>query len=224
MRTFFVVSVLVGVVSAVRGDEKQLEKILAESVTASEKLVDVLKTIKDEPTAKSALPKLAELGSLLRQCQQASKVARDDVSEEALKSIADRFAKRSKEIDKQLQVEIKRVEAIPQAYKVVQDTDYFKMIDEGRRERAKVDLNVLVTASTSFKLKYGDYPEKLEQLAKPPDGFPFVENKSLVDPWGRPYQYDPKGEKNDGLQPDIWSLGPRSKDGAIIGNWMKKSP
>jgi hypothetical protein len=42
---------------------------------------------------------------------------------------------------------------------------------------------------------------------------------ALIDPWGRPYNYDPNGPRNNGNKPDIWAVAP---DGALIGNWPNR--
>ena len=223
MRMLIAAFALIAVVTAPRADEKQLEKITEEAANASEKLVGVLKSINDKSTADSALSKLKQLGSQLRQCQQAAKLANSDVTKEQRKSIAEKYDERLEKSNKELQAETQRIESIPQAYAVVKDSTLFKMFDEDRQELAKAELSALTLASQAYKLKYGDYPDKLERLVKPPDGTPYIESKdSLIDPWGRPYEYDPKGKKNDGRKPDIWSLGPRHKDGEIIGNWLKR--
>ena len=223
MRMFLAAIALICIVSVARPDAKRLLKITEESVTASEKLVDVLKGVKDKASANSALPKVTELGSLLRQCQQASIIARGEVTKEDLKTVTDRFAERQKRAERQLQAECKRIEAIPEAFAVVRDTIYFKLIEDGRREeRAKLQLKVLTTATAAYKLKYGDFPDKLQLLVQPPDGAPYLNGKEeLIDPWGRPYEYDAKGPKHKGLLPDIWSLGSRPKEGTIIGNWSE---
>jgi hypothetical protein len=43
--------------------------------------------------------------------------------------------------------------------------------------------------------------------------------KKLLNPWGKEYEYDPKGSRNDGKRPDIWATAP---DKTEIGNWPKK--
>jgi hypothetical protein len=220
---FLAVIALIWIVSAARPDDKQLMKITEESVTASEKLVEVLKGVKDKSTANAALAKVTELGSLLRQCQQASTLASTDVTKEALKAISDKYAERQKRAEKQLQTEAKRIEATWESHAVLRDTAFFKMIEDGRREeRAKLQLKTLTTATASYKLKYGEFPDKLQLLVQPPDGAPYLKGKEeLIDPWGRPYEFDANGPKHKGVLPDIWSLGSRPKEGTIIGNWSE---
>jgi hypothetical protein len=60
---------------------------------------------------------------------------------------------------------------------------------------------------------------------KPPTGKPFVDADSLLDPWGKRFEYDPKGPRNKGAKPDIWSTGPdKADENGIIGNWTKTEP
>lgn len=56
----------------------------------------------------------------------------------------------------------------------------------------------------------------------PPDLKTLVDTKilrsaSLLDPWGKEFQYDVAGKRNKGKRPDVWT---ESKDGKIIGNWL----
>ena len=42
---------------------------------------------------------------------------------------------------------------------------------------------------------------------------------TFTDPWGNPYRYDPKGKRNGGKRPDIWTVTP---DKTGIGNWPEQ--
>jgi Type II secretion system (T2SS), protein G len=81
---------------------------------------------------------------------------------------------------------------------------------------AKTGAELLTLSVRSYQLKYDAFPTRLEELVHPPDGSPFVEPGVLLDPWGRPYQYDPAGPRHNGRQPDIWTVTPK---GEVIGNW-----
>ncbi len=91
--------------------------------------------------------------------------------------------------------------------------------DESKAGRAKTDLMALTKAIESFDIVTGVHPATLQELAHPADGKPYVEADGLVDPWGRPYDYDPHGPRNRGKRPDIWTVTP---DGELIGNWLLK--
>jgi len=93
---------------------------------------------------------------------------------------------------------------------------FFPDDSDSKDNNAKSDAHTLTQAAKAFQLKYARYPVKLDELVKPPDGSPFVEPDSILDPWQRPYQYDPAGPRNNGAQPDIWTVG---HDGKLIGNW-----
>ena len=223
MRTTLAVVVLLGVVSTARADEKQFEKLFEESLDSTKKLVEILKPIKDKPTASAALPKLKELDQQLRQRIEALDKAFDEKIPDAfLEKMKQKYLKPMKKVEAELEKELARVEGLPEAYAIVKDAIVFESINKKREDLASAMAKTLTTAAVAFKLRYGSWPEKLDELINPPDGRPFIEKESLIDPWERPFQYDPKGKKNEGLAPDIWSLGPRHKDGAIIGNWMKK--
>jgi hypothetical protein len=94
------------------------------------------------------------------------------------------------------------------------DLDRYQKDDE-----AKANSKTLETGAESYRLKFGEYPSKLSDLVNPPDGGqPFVDASAINDPWGRPYQYDPAGPRNEGKKPDIWTTG---HDGKPIGNWRE---
>jgi len=85
--------------------------------------------------------------------------------------------------------------------------------------RAQADLATLTVACSAYKIKFGQFPEKLDQLLTPPQGPPIIEpGFDLKDPWGHNYQYDRAGKHHDGKKPDIWLTVP---GGEKLGNWME---
>jgi hypothetical protein len=92
-----------------------------------------------------------------------------------------------------------------------------------KKDRAREDCKAWANAAERFKAVYGDYPPNLETLALPQyDGSPpFMEAKSLYDPWGHEYMYQYPGQRNEATgKPDVYSWGPRMHDpDSIIGNW-----
>jgi len=224
MKKIIGVVTLLGVVSAARSDEKQVEKMIKEVLTAKENLVDAVSTIKDKPSAVEALPKLLVLDRFLRDKKEAwKKLDRAGVSVEFLKLLGAKFGRQIEKADAQFDKEYERIEALPEAYSVVKDMGVFKFMNQERNELVQSRVETLTLALELFKIRYERYPNKLEELVKPPDGRALLESLDwLKDPWDQPYEYDPKGPKNEGRVPDIWSHGSRHKDRAIIGNWMKK--
>ncbi len=85
-------------------------------------------------------------------------------------------------------------------------------------EIAQIQLRTLTVACLAYKLKFDEYPDKLERLVKPPEGKPFIDSADdLKDPWGKSYQHDAKGKHHkDNLKPDVWTVTPSGK---TLGNW-----
>jgi hypothetical protein len=63
------------------------------------------------------------------------------------------------------------------------------------------------------------YPIKIEELIEGKNPQLAGGQKTITDPWGKKFQYDPKGPKNQGKKPDIWTETPDKK---IIGNWPEE--
>jgi len=93
--------------------------------------------------------------------------------------------------------------------------------DAAKKELAQAQVNgPLTQACLTFQVRHNRVPDNLDELVRP-DAFGAVFLKDpgqLIDPWGRPYSYDPFGDRNDGLRPDIWTIAP---DGTTIGNWPR---
>jgi hypothetical protein len=79
----------------------------------------------------------------------------------------------------------------------------------------------LTQACQAFRQKHGEFPETLDKLLERDQFGQIYLDKpdALIDPWGKHYQYDPKGPRNDGEKPDIWTV---HADGTVIGNWPKQ--
>jgi hypothetical protein len=88
--------------------------------------------------------------------------------------------------------------------------------------KAKLDVISLQQAVFAYKTKHSVWPESLRVLAeRHADGdLAFVKEGLLVDPWGRPYHFDPLQLHPETNAPLIWSDGrdPADPD-AQITNW-----
>ena len=91
-----------------------------------------------------------------------------------------------------------------------------------KAEKAKVDVAKaqvaeLDKAVAAYRVKENVYPDSLMTLADAK----LIDLKALTDPWGKVYQYDVAGKRNEGKKPDIWTVTPAKE---TIGNWpaMKK--
>ena len=97
--------------------------------------------------------------------------------------------------------------------------------DQDKIKWAKIHVQTLAKASEIFKTRYGAYPPTLKSLTEmQPGGVPaLLPVEGLIDPWLRPYQYDPKQLDPKTNYPLVWSEGPDPKDkkGKIM-NWVPK--
>jgi general secretion pathway protein G len=95
---------------------------------------------------------------------------------------------------------------------------YIKQLDQAKVSTAKTQVKTTLTqAVKTYYINHGSYPPSLAALLQQTDqGGPYLETRdALIDPWGRPYQYNPAGTNNGGLQPDIWADTPAGQ----VGNW-----
>lgn len=105
-----------------------------------------------------------------------------------------------------------------------------KYLGKAKVQTAKVQVDALSAAVDSFVLDVGRPPDESEGLqallAAPSstetwDGPYLKKSASLIDPWGRPYQYQHPGKHGDY---DIFSLAADKEEGGEgdaqdIGNW-----
>jgi Type II secretion system (T2SS), protein G len=92
----------------------------------------------------------------------------------------------------------------------------------GVDSRAKMDVRYLETALQMYHEKNKNWPEDLEKLTEPPpDGrAALLEKGFLIDPWRRPYQYDPNQLHPTTGIPRVWSDGPDpGNPDKKIANW-----
>jgi len=87
---------------------------------------------------------------------------------------------------------------------------------------ARRGIMTLSDAVDAYKRTSGDYPPDLETLTKPSmDGKPApLDRSQLLDPWGRPYNYEPANRHPVHGTPHVYTLGPDpSNPGDVIDNW-----
>jgi len=97
----------------------------------------------------------------------------------------------------------------------------FRYLDDSKERIAKMGAKNLETAVTAWKMNNnGNFPDNLQELTVPSGGkAAYLEQKDLVDPWNRPYIYDPNQLSPTG-KPLIYSQGanPGNQQG-WIRNW-----
>jgi general secretion pathway protein G len=100
---------------------------------------------------------------------------------------------------------------------------YMRYLEDARKDTAKAQCKILAEAAESYNIRYGSYPPSLESLTtQMQDGSkPYLENTALIDPWGRPYQYQAPGSHHPATGgPDVWSQGGNAADpNGMVGNW-----
>jgi general secretion pathway protein G len=92
----------------------------------------------------------------------------------------------------------------------------FRAYEDAKVNEAKVKAISIAKAAEGFRLNNGNYPNDLNELVHPPSGRPYLAPDELVDPWGKPYQFDPAGGHNNGLKADVFTTTPT---GELVGNW-----
>lgn len=94
-----------------------------------------------------------------------------------------------------------------------------KQFGTGQKKAAQAQVQAIAGACISYAADHsGTLPQSLSQLTqRDAENFgPYMEPKSLIDPWQHPYQYDPNGAHHGGAKPDVWTTAP---DGTQIGDW-----
>jgi hypothetical protein len=87
---------------------------------------------------------------------------------------------------------------------------------DDKADLARTDVRNLTKAVEAYVKAKGNAPARLADLQTAG----YVDPKAtLMDPWGNPYRYDPKGKRNGGKRPDIWAVTP---DKTEIGNWPEQ--
>jgi general secretion pathway protein G len=91
-------------------------------------------------------------------------------------------------------------------------------LGESKVNVAKANLKTLADAADTFEMNNGRKANSIDELAapQPNGGKPLVPSDLLVDPWGKKYQFDPNGPKNQGAKADVSTTTP---EGKTIGNW-----
>jgi type II secretory pathway pseudopilin PulG len=97
-------------------------------------------------------------------------------------------------------------------------------IDEGNQAKAKADIRAISDAVKMYKTQHGGrWPQSIDELCTPPDDggptTPYLSPGTKTSPWGTAYEYDPSGQRNSGLQPDVYVVMPNGKK---VVNWSRK--
>jgi len=89
------------------------------------------------------------------------------------------------------------------------------LMAKGKQNAARSDISTIVSALESYYMAVGEFPSNdqgLDVLTEKNEYFdePLL-TKSLIDPWGKPYQYNQPGSQD--LPYEVFSYGADSRDG-----------
>jgi type II secretion system protein G len=99
---------------------------------------------------------------------------------------------------------------------------YMTHLETAKKDLAKSGVMGLTQQVQIYKTQNGDYPPDLLTLTRPGnDGTAAaLKESALLDPWGRPYMYEPTTLHPLTKEPRIYSQGPNpGLPGSIISNW-----
>ncbi len=197
-----------------RADVKESEEQVKQLLIVVGKTIETMQTVKDKETAEKAKPALTKLFEEMdRAGKQFSKTP-----EEEKKKLEEQYKAKFDDVRKKFRAEIDRLRKDAAISKVLADVGPFKVNTEAKVTLARYRIITLEKAADLYKLRDTNYPETLAALTEGEK--PIVERTLLTDPWGKAFQYDPKGPKNKGAKPDIWTVEPGGK---TIGNWDEKT-
>jgi type II secretory pathway pseudopilin PulG len=93
-----------------------------------------------------------------------------------------------------------------------------------KEDVARARAMVLDKAIQAYAVNHnGEYPASVDVLTQPDaenNNKPYVNEGSIIDPWGDKYLIDPSGARNKGAKADVFTVSP---DGKVIGNFPSPS-
>ena len=103
---------------------------------------------------------------------------------------------------------------------------FIGQLNESKVSTAKTQAQVIDRAIKTYFVDHSVYPPSLDALLQVTDGKgPYLERvDAIMDPWEKPFQYDPSGTRNSAngalaVIPDVFTQTP---DGRVVGNWKER--
>jgi len=97
----------------------------------------------------------------------------------------------------------------------------FYYLDSSKDRVALIQIRNLESAVEGYRALHGQYPESLQQMTMPEgDKSAPLSVQQLMDPWNRPYIYDPSKIHPATHKPQIMSLGANPGTSQPIANWQ----
>jgi hypothetical protein len=192
---------------------------------AFDESANILASVTDETTAKKSLDKLLAIEK--KYDTHTNLIIYQDMFHRDRMWCREKI-ERHEQIWEKCQSEYDRLYKLPGAFAVVRDTvivGYHEHLFTKLSKRL-IDVN-LTEALERFRAVHSTLLDKLNELVKsidPKTSKSFLRADLLTDQWDQPFEYDPKGPKNNAERPDIWSLGPpyRTGDKYMIANWLSE--
>jgi hypothetical protein len=210
--------------SVAQAGEDTPEAVIEDIRKVVREMKSVLEGIRDRKTAEAARANLIGVSKRFAQIRdRAAALKKDPALRDRLKELEGKYDKEGRALAQAIFKEMERVAALPGGADALKDfLPYQEDLEGSRRVKASLELHNLTAAVEAYKDKHGAYPPTLKALTeKQPDGGkPVLDPKSLLDPWGREYVYDPSMQHPTRGTPLIYSQGPRPGEAAgRIRNW-----
>jgi hypothetical protein len=174
----------------------------------------ILADIKDSKAAEKARPQLIDLDKrFARVTEKMTDLSNDPKKRKRLGELERQHGKEMMALFQEINGQVKQIVRLPgirAALKGVAQVDAWSGVQ------------TIDVAVNSYRINEGAYPQTLQELAAEVPGGrrALLDVKSLIDPWGRAYVYEPNTLDPLTRRPLIYSQGPRPGDPAgRIRNW-----
>ncbi len=217
MRSLLGVAVVFLAAAPGRGGEGALESLIKEALRLGEEAHKTLQAVKDRKSAEALRPKLADLSTRYLRVQDKLS-ALDIKSLKELAAVGKKYKEQADRMGVGINREIDRIAKDREAYAVIEEVGLVASSQNIRGALARVNVRNISRAVDAYFVANGQHPKALADLTR--GDKPFLEAKALLDPWGRPYRYDPDTLNPKTGSPLVYSEGPQpGVPGSAIRNW-----
>ncbi len=203
--------------AAGRGGEESVEALVKEGIRIGEETHKALQTVKDRKSAEAVKQTLTDLSTrYLRLWVKWEALGKK--SPEGFDALVKKYKGQGDQVWAGINREIDRIAKDRDAYAALKDVRLVIIIQNNRVALAQANLATISRAVDTYFVRNGEYPKSLAELTK--GKRPFLEATALIDPWGRPYRYEPATLEPTTGRPLVYSQGPQpGVPGSAIRNW-----
>lgn len=199
------------------------EETLKGLVKTTAELTGILKSVTDKATAEAAVPKLKVIDERYAALKQGVAALRGLPAEERTRLQA-KHKEAQDAAGKTLRDQLARLDGLPGVTALLRKESpmieevyrTLEFLEQAKRDVSKLNVQTIDRALLAYRIKFDEFPKTLKVLTEGASAL--LEAEALLDPWGKPFQYDPAGPKNKGEKPDVWTVLP---DKSVIGNWRE---